>query len=183
MTPSNANTSGLEPCPFCGGEAWLNDYEAKYSDLPPKSRAPQCRSCGASLGYLTTPAKATEAWNRRVTAASAQARIAELEAETDVLKVEVIGLRAAIFGSHDYDPTLRHGNFIEMARATEDGRQGAVARAAAAEARADRLAKDLTVIANASERSETMFGGKMSDVTRVFQHISRVARAALQQEG
>lgn len=78
--PSNANTSGLAPCPFCGGEAWLNDYEAKYSDLPPKSRCPQCRSCGASLGYLATPAKATEAWNRRVTAASAQARIAELEA-------------------------------------------------------------------------------------------------------
>lgn len=70
--PFNANTSGLTPCPFCGGEAWLNDYEAKYSDLPPMSRAPQCRSCGASLGYLTTPAKATEAWNRRVTAASAQ---------------------------------------------------------------------------------------------------------------
>lgn len=79
--PSNANTSGLAPCPFCGGEAWLNYYEAKYSDLPPKSRCPQCRSCGASLGYLATPAKATEAWNRRVTAASAQARIAELEAE------------------------------------------------------------------------------------------------------
>ena len=168
MTPSNANTSGLEPCPFCGGEAWLNDYEAKYSDLPPKSRAPQCRSCGASLGYLTTPAKATEAWNRRVTAASAQARIAELEAETDVLKVEVIGLRAAIFGSHDYDPTLRHGNFIEMARATEDGRQGAVARAAAAEARADRLAKALTEI---SENSAA--AGWSRDL----------ALAALQQEG
>lgn len=82
MTPSNANTSGLEPCPFCGGEAWLNDYEAKYSDLPPKSRCPQCQSCGASLGYLATPAKATEAWNRRVTAASAQAeREARLAAE------------------------------------------------------------------------------------------------------
>lgn len=80
--PSNANTSGLDPCPFCGGEAWLNYYEAKYSDLPPMSRAPQCRSCGASLGYLTTPAKATEAWNRRVTAASAQARIADEQAKT-----------------------------------------------------------------------------------------------------
>lgn len=61
---SEADVS-LLPCPFCGGEAWLNDYEAKYSDLPPKSRAPQCRSCGASLGYLTTPAKAIAAWNRR----------------------------------------------------------------------------------------------------------------------
>lgn len=83
--PSNANTSGLAPCPFCGGEAWLNDYDAKYSDLPPMSRAPQCRSCGASLGYLTTPAKATEAWNRRVTAASAQARIDAAEARADRL--------------------------------------------------------------------------------------------------
>lgn len=61
---SEADVS-LLPCPFCGGEAWLNDYEAKYSDLPPTSRAPQCRSCGASLGYLTTPAKAIAAWNRR----------------------------------------------------------------------------------------------------------------------
>lgn len=84
--PSNANTSGLEACPFCGGEAWLNDYEAKYSDLPPMSRAPQCRSCGASLGYLTTPAKATEAWNRRVTAASAQAAIDEQEETIESLK-------------------------------------------------------------------------------------------------
>ena len=85
MTDSNANTSGLAPCPFCGGEAWLNYYEAKYSDLPPKSRCPQCRSCGASLGYLATPAKATEAWNRRVTAASAQARIDAAEARADRL--------------------------------------------------------------------------------------------------
>lgn len=81
QTPEAA---GLEPCPFCDGEAWLNDYEAKYSDLPPKSRAPQCRSCGASLGYLTTPAKATEAWNRRVTSASAQARISGLHREVAV---------------------------------------------------------------------------------------------------
>lgn len=109
--PSNANTSGLAPCPFCGGEAWLNDYDAKYSDLPPMSRAPQCRSCGASLGYLTTPAKATEAWNRRVTAASAQARIAELES----------ALAAAQNADAENDAHLR-------------------CRATAAEARADRLA-------------------------------------------
>ncbi|MGX1587296.1 Lar family restriction alleviation protein [Brevundimonas diminuta] len=68
----------LKPCPFCGGEAWLNDYEAKHSDLPPKSRSPQCRSCGASLGYLTTPVKATEAWNRRTALASGSGDHAEL---------------------------------------------------------------------------------------------------------
>ena len=98
QTPEAA---GLEPCPFCGGEAWLNDYEAKYSDLPPKSRAPQCRSCGASLGYLTTPAKATEAWNRRVTAASAQAAIDAEKARADRLGEIASKLDAAI-GWLDY---------------------------------------------------------------------------------
>lgn len=37
----------------------------------------------------------------------------------------------------------------------------------------------LNVIANASQRSETMFGGKMSEVTRVFENITRVSRAAI----
>lgn len=37
----------------------------------------------------------------------------------------------------------------------------------------------LRVIANASRRSETMFGGKMSDVTRVFVNITRVAESAI----
>lgn len=123
--PSNANTSGLE-----------------VSLAAVLARA-ICESEGKDWAALDNTREDVERWFRlgEVTAASAQARIAELEAENDVLKVEVIGLRAAIFGSHDYDPALRHGNFIEMARATEDGRQGALARATAAEARADRLAK------------------------------------------
>lgn len=123
MTPSNANTSGLAPCPFCGGEAWLNDYDAKYSDLPPMSRSPQCRSCGASLGYLTTPAKATEAWNRRVTAASAQARIAELEAlAASIRRAQRDVIRAEI----------EQEGYAPISDAND--------RATAAEARADRLA-------------------------------------------
>ncbi len=55
----------MKPCPFCGGEAWLNNYEAKYSALPAQSRCPQCRSCGANIGYLATADKAIEAWNCR----------------------------------------------------------------------------------------------------------------------
>lgn len=71
-----------------------------------------------------------------VTAASAEALLAEnaaLRAANDVLEVERIGLRSAIFGSHDYDPALRHGNFIEMVCTTEDARKGALNRATEAE--------------------------------------------------
>ena len=28
----------IKACPFCGGEAWLNDYEAKHGDMTPESR-------------------------------------------------------------------------------------------------------------------------------------------------
>lgn len=67
QTPQPTTEPVLLPCPFCGGEAWLNDYEAKHSDLPPQSRAPQCRSCGVSPGYLPTAKKAIAAWNTRTT--------------------------------------------------------------------------------------------------------------------
>lgn len=70
----------LKACPFCGGEGWLNDYEAKYSDLPPQSRAPQCRSCGVSMGYLPTAKKAIAAWNQRPVASISSA---DLIANTD----------------------------------------------------------------------------------------------------
>lgn len=167
MTPSNANTSGLAPCPFCGGEAWLNDYDAKYSDLPPMSRAPQCRSCGASLGYLTTPAKATEAWNRRVTAASAQAKVAELEAlvasirraQRDVIRAEI--------EQEGYSPISDAND-----------------RATAAEARADRLAKALEPFAvpHECDGHATVEDFNMEVQIFVRWSVIKAARAALQQE-
>lgn len=43
----------------------MNDYEAKFSDLPAESRCPQCRSCGANIGYLPTADEAVISWNRR----------------------------------------------------------------------------------------------------------------------
>lgn len=58
-------TKALLPCPFCAGRAWLNDYEAKHGDMTPRSRCPQCSSCGCNLGYLPTPDKAIAAWNSR----------------------------------------------------------------------------------------------------------------------
>ena len=75
--PADAG-GGLLPCPWCGGEGWLNDYEARWGDMPPKSRCPQCRSCGANLGYRPTPAKAIAAWNRRSPTQSA-AQTGEVE--------------------------------------------------------------------------------------------------------
>jgi len=106
----------------------LNDYEAKYSDLPPLSRCPQCRSCGASLGYLPTPAKATEAWNRRVTAA-AQAEIQRL----------IAALANANAGFEEHERKW----YLEQDRAT------------AAEARADRL---LLVLGRIERSKSRTFG-------------------------
>ena len=77
--PADAG-GGLLPCPWCGGEGWLNDYEARWGDMPPKSRCPQCRSCGANLGYRPTPAKAIAAWNRRSPAPQAQPDARAVEA-------------------------------------------------------------------------------------------------------
>jgi Lar family restriction alleviation protein len=79
-----SGVEGLKPCPFCGGEAWLNDYEAKYSDLPPQSRAPQCRSCGVSPGYLATSAKAIAAWNRRAALSAIEGRGGALQPSASV---------------------------------------------------------------------------------------------------
>ena len=69
--------SELKPCPFCGGEAYINDYEAKHGGLSPRSGNPSCRSCGCSLGYHTTRARAIAAWNTRAELTSTKARLAE----------------------------------------------------------------------------------------------------------
>jgi hypothetical protein len=191
-SPSNANTSGLE---VVGWIKRINERHPIGLTQPGDWRFTPHRPA------LEEGLK--DEWfdvNDVVTAASAQARIAELQAENDVLKVEVIGLRAAIFGSHDYDPSLRHGNFIEMARATEDGRQGALARATAAEARADRLAKALeriegydwpVIVGHDVQTSvgqatgavyENKFPIAKETALAAFNQVKAIARAALQQE-
>lgn len=129
MTDEQTPAAGasLLPCPFCGGEAWLNDYEAKYSDLPPQSRAPQCRSCGASMGYLTTPAKAIAAWNRRPHLPSppssssvvrgdasgsergySDAEILEDTVPADLLDDEIVAFGLRMEGSSTLYPSIRN---------------------------------------------------------------------------
>ena len=56
----------LKPCPFCGGEAVLNDFECERICSYVK-----CRECGAESGLVKMSAeyssdgKAVERWNRR----------------------------------------------------------------------------------------------------------------------
>ena len=50
-------TQHLEPCPFCGGEAFMNNMGA-FSCV-------QCEECGACSGTVKTDALAAEVWNTR----------------------------------------------------------------------------------------------------------------------
>lgn len=80
----------------------------------------------------------------------------------DVGEVEVEALKAAIFGSDDYDQSLKIGNFIEMVRATEAGRQGALARATKAEAGVEMLREAVQALVSKLEQSGRcdLFEGK-----------------------
>lgn len=55
----------LKPCPFCGGEAALNDDKNRLISFI------KCTYCGAEAGYTRvsaeygSDAKAAEIWNRR----------------------------------------------------------------------------------------------------------------------
>lgn len=57
------------------------------------------------------------------------ARLAKAERERDELRVAIMGARA--------DPSVTHGQFIEMAKSTEAARRGGLARAEAAERERD----------------------------------------------
>lgn len=82
-TPSNANTSGLEACPFCGGTPFDRGF-----------RRWECGSCGAQ-GPAGSKADATSGWNRRVTAASAQAAIDAEREQFGRMLVEAANARDA----------------------------------------------------------------------------------------
>lgn len=85
QTPEAA---GLEPCPFCGGEASVSTYETESlwsHDIVTYTRV-GCDEC--EISFSTEPGydlEAPEAWNRRVTAASAQAAIDAEKARADRL--------------------------------------------------------------------------------------------------
>ena len=61
----------------------------------------------------------------------------------DATRADLDAVKTAIFGSAGYDPTLKIGNFCEMARTTEAARAGALGRAEAAEATVADLTAEL----------------------------------------
>ncbi|TXH55688.1 MAG: hypothetical protein E6Q97_08250 [Desulfurellales bacterium] len=96
------------------------------------------------------------------------------------LRAERDELRVAIFGSGDYWKTLRNGNFVEMAQATEAGRNGAIDRAEAAEARA--LAAEAAALERAVAAVSEWWGdwdGKTDPDCVIRALITPAARTAL----
>lgn len=47
----------LKPCPFCGGEAWLEDYDEGYQAV--------CQHCGIGTGQVFHRPECVRRWNRR----------------------------------------------------------------------------------------------------------------------
>lgn len=81
-----------------------------------------CSSClGTGLVGLSRPQNAINT--------DLAARLAKAERERDELRVAIMGARA--------DPSVTHGQFIEMAKSTEAARRGGLARAEAAERERD----------------------------------------------
>lgn len=76
-----------------------------------------------------------ELWSIKAALSQSDRRIAELQAQVDAMK-------AAIFGGDNYASELQIGNFVEMARAAESGRLGAIERAEKAEAALDECRDD-----------------------------------------
>lgn len=141
----------LKPCPFCGGAAWINDYEAKHGAMPARSRCPQCKSCGCSLGYHPTESKAIAAWNRRadlVSAPSVTVNLLEWSSEGTWCDQPVIYADCA-FGCLMIVDHSRHGNGIQYYDVTgENGTQSVYEdiEAAKAAAQADYEARIMASI-------------------------------------
>ena len=53
----------IKPCPFCGGKAFLGQYQTNFFATLYAVRCEDCNSVGKSC---KTEEEAAEAWNRRV---------------------------------------------------------------------------------------------------------------------
>lgn len=90
-----SGASELEPCPFCGGKAYLSSYSSCDCCGKAYNGCVTCSGCGNQQSHYDSDAEAIEAWNRRV-AADELSRLssAHSEAVEDARK-HLAGLRGA----------------------------------------------------------------------------------------
>lgn len=185
MTPSNANTSGLDCARIVA------------CHLP----EPHCPDT-VCLPITITAGDLRAVYSVLVTAASAQARIAEFEAELEEARTIDAGFWTWL-GERDLQPDgpdLEWGDIVVALTEHEDNAydiaQKADDRATAAEARADRLAKVMAgfggladMIEKNTKRDRVKIDGEWhkgpsaTAYIQLIEEVSLTARAALQQEG
>lgn len=60
------NIDGLKPCPFCGGEPYLQYFDGIYDYGPQEpTYCVECLDCGGEGPTCESGEEAIEAWNRR----------------------------------------------------------------------------------------------------------------------
>jgi hypothetical protein len=72
----------LEPCPFCGGEAYITDFGPSWGESRFELRINHTNKCIAAQAKVfcgPTRAGLITAWNHRIGVAAAKTRVAELE--------------------------------------------------------------------------------------------------------
>lgn len=57
----------LKPCPFCGGKAFISNYEYEnYGNSRLEiTHSIDCEKCCSSIGYCRSEEEAIETWNKR----------------------------------------------------------------------------------------------------------------------
>lgn len=175
----------LKPCPLCGNaDIYVapDEHGSGGQWVPPVHVG--CKPCGLDLVDLVTDTRegAIAAWNRR----TAPVPAGEREPSGEPQGVEVVAPLTTIMAWYQGLPkgareklSLHNLHTLSKALAATRSADDIAALPAPPAIAPAGVVEALSVIAAASERSETMFGGKMSEVTRVFQHITRVSREAL----
>lgn len=57
----------LKPCPFCGGEAWIDEFQQEHFNRPKLEYvwSIECKECAFSSRYHKSKDEAIEKWNTR----------------------------------------------------------------------------------------------------------------------
>lgn len=88
--PGAGHTSGLLPCPFCGGDGRVIPEVGNHFH-PRLLYRPQCGKCGGNLGGFESRPQAIAAWNTRASAPALAAEVARLRVALTTLVDEFGG--------------------------------------------------------------------------------------------